>query len=121
MKGPAPEVSMRIMIVSLLLAVFALPACIEEKAQEREKVDAYCYMMDACGQIAYRTCYDAATASLAATLYDQCRGARELQFDCLGRLDCDEYLLWSESDPETDLVYPCRDQDQLEAVACQNE
>jgi len=112
---------MRALILPLLLAALTLPACITETAEEREKADAYCYMQDQCGYADYRTCYDAASANLAQTLYDQCRGARELLLDCLGHIDCDEYLLWSESDPETDLVYPCRDQDQLEAVACQNE
>jgi hypothetical protein len=112
---------MRRLIVPVLLATLALTACIEEKVEEREKADAYCYMIEQCGMGEYATCYDAATANLESTLYDQCRGARELLLDCLGRLDCGDYLLWSESDPETDLVYPCRDQDQLEAVACQNE
>jgi hypothetical protein len=108
------------MIFCGLLAL-ALPACIEEKADEREKADAYCYMIDQCQLGEYRACYDAAQANLAATLYAECRGARELLLACLGRLDCGEYLQRSESDPETDLVYPCRDQDQLEAEACQNE
>jgi len=103
------------------LLVLALPACITEEVKEREKADAYCYMIEQCQQGEYHACYDAATASLEGTLYAECRGARELLLDCLGHLDCDEYLLWSESDPELDLVYPCRDQDQLEAVACQNE
>jgi len=103
------------------LLVLALPACITEEAKEREKADAYCYMIEQCQQGEYRACYDAATASLEGTLYAECRGARELLLDCLGHLDCAEYLLWSESDPEQDLVYPCRDQDQLEVVACQNE
>jgi len=115
------EVPMRaIWILGGLLAL-ALPACIEEKAVEREKAEAYCYMIDQCEQGEYRACYDAAQASLAATLYAECRGARELLFDCLGRLECGEYLEWASSDPAVDLVYPCRDQDQLVDVACQNE
>jgi hypothetical protein len=103
------------------LLALALPACIQEKAEEREKAEAYCYMIDQCEQGEFRTCYQAAQASLEATLYAECRGARELLFDCLGRLECGQYLEWASSDPGTDLVYPCRDQDQLEAVACQNE
>ncbi len=101
----------------VMMAAATMAACTDEPAG-RKDVDAYCYMMEQCQYGQYATCYDSTNAALAAEPYEECRAARKLLLDCLGHLDCIEYVRWSQEETGSQDDYPCRDQDNLVAYTC---
>lgn len=97
--------------------LFAFTSCSEE-GSGRQNADAYCYMLEQCQLGDYQVCYDSTSDALAAEPNEECRAARKLQLDCLGHLDCIEYVQWSQSQTGSGTTYPCSSQDELVAYTC---
>ncbi len=113
-------------MVKIYFALFActvvsLAGCTGGNEPEQGIEGAYCALVEDCNYGSFDVCFNSIQTNLEQSPSAECRAARLLLLDCLGRLTCTEYLTWSESHPEQNMFYPCREQDQLVDVACSIE
>ncbi len=112
---------------ALLAAIIAATGCGEDTDQVRSDCEVACEQFLVCaGQIGFNRLYDSPGAckaecrdSIQRADLDagpQCGDAARAELSCIATLDCEQLLDWAEAE----FQYPCRDEDEREAAACES-